>query len=84
LWFVVVRAAVASCSLLAKQSGMPLLRSSGTCRVFLISCFDQAGMDPTHRLIEGSPKKLARGSLLIEALIGALIEGLDQLIDQLL
>jgi hypothetical protein len=38
-------------------------------------------MDPTHRLIEGSPKKLARGSLLIEALIGALIEGLDQLIE---
>jgi hypothetical protein len=31
-------------------------------------------MDPTYRLIEGSPEKLARGSPLIEVLIRALIE----------
>jgi hypothetical protein len=56
------------------QSELPQLQSSGTRRVLWISCFDQTGRDPMHRLIEGSPKKLARGSPLIEALIRALIE----------
>jgi hypothetical protein len=72
--FIVVCIAIAAHFLLAKQSELPQLRSSRARGVLWIGCFDQAGRDPTLRLIEGSPEKSARGSPLIKALICALIE----------